>query len=111
MGEGDPRQPKRAPGTRPVKPATAHRGLASGTTPPPPAQTAGEEPRAMPEPAPPLARSRTATVDDPLTTMLLAEVARRAATIELSPEPPEPPGTLDEAATAEPVDRDPDDAR
>jgi len=31
-------------------------------------------------------RSRTATLDDPLTTQVLAEVARRAQTVELDPE-------------------------
>ena len=34
---------------------------------------------------PPLV-SRTSTVDDPLTTELLAEVARRSQTIEVSPD-------------------------
>ena len=33
-----------------------------------------------------MSRSRTATVDDPLTTQVLAEVARRAQTMELDPE-------------------------
>jgi hypothetical protein len=33
-----------------------------------------------------MSRSRTATVDDPLTTQVLAEVARRAQTVELDPE-------------------------
>jgi hypothetical protein len=35
--------------------------------------------------SPPLT-SRTATLDDPLTTSLLAEIARRPSTVEMSPE-------------------------
>jgi len=35
---------------------------------------------------PPTPMSRTATLDDPLTTQVLAEVARRAQTMELDPE-------------------------
>jgi len=46
--------------------------------------------------------SRTATLDDPLTTSLLAEVTR-SRTIEVSPE------QIDEARDLEPGDRDPDD--
>ena len=37
-------------------------------------------------PPTPMARPRTATIDDPLTTQLLAEVARRAQTVDLDPE-------------------------
>lgn len=40
--------------------------------------------------------SRTATLDDPLTTSLLAEVARRSMTIEVSPD------QIDEATALEP---------
>ena len=36
--------------------------------------------------APPTPMSRTATLDDPLTTQVLAEIARRAQTMELDPE-------------------------
>jgi hypothetical protein len=35
---------------------------------------------------PPALASRTATLDDPLTTMLLAEASRRSMTIEVSPD-------------------------
>ena len=51
-------------------------------------ETEAVQPRRMrsvtshPEPALP-ARSRTATIEDPMTTQLLAEVARRAQTIEI----------------------------
>jgi hypothetical protein len=38
------------------------------------------------DPAPPVTLARTTTLDDPLTTSLLAEVARRSQTIEVSPE-------------------------
>jgi hypothetical protein len=44
----------------------------------------GDDPK---KPAPiPTPMSRTATLDDPLTTQVLAEVARRAQTMELDPE-------------------------
>jgi hypothetical protein len=48
--------------------------------------------------------ARTATLDDPLTTSLLAEVARRSKTIEVSPE------QIDEATDVELSGRDPDPA-
>lgn len=42
------------------------------------------KPGAPPKTAPPTPmRSRTATLDDPMTTQLLAEVARRAQTVDL----------------------------
>jgi hypothetical protein len=47
--------------------------------------------------------ARTSTLDDPLTTSLLAEVARRSRTIEVSPE------QIDEAIDLEPGDPDPSD--
>lgn len=68
-------------------------------------------PARIPQPSTPPLTSRTTTLDDPLTTSLLAEIARRPSTVEMSPaqlaramapgapEPePEPSG-----------DRDPDD--
>jgi hypothetical protein len=51
----------------------------------------------------PMPVARTATLDDPLTTSLLAEVARRSRTIEVSPE------QIDEAIDIEPCDLDPSD--
>jgi hypothetical protein len=51
---------------------------------------AGEKKKPEAAPAPPtltpIPRSRTATIDDPLTTQVLAEVARRAQTMDLDPE-------------------------
>jgi hypothetical protein len=47
--------------------------------------------------------SRTTTVDDPLTTRILAEVARRTHTIEVSPD------QIDEATEAAPIDAPADD--
>jgi hypothetical protein len=47
--------------------------------------------------------ARTATLDDPLTTSLLAEIARRSRTIEVSPE------QIDEATDIEPCAPDPSD--
>ncbi len=45
------------------------------------------KPGAPPKVAPPTPmRSRTATLDDPMTTQLLAEVARRAQTVDLDAE-------------------------
>ena len=48
----------------------------------------GVQPKPVDPPVDPivLAHSRTETVHDPLTTSLLAEVARNASTVELSPE-------------------------
>ena len=46
---------------------------------------------------------RTTTVDDPLTTRILAEVARRTHTVEVSPD------QIDEATEAAPTDAPPDD--
>ena len=52
--------------------------------------------------------SRTATLDDPLTTSLLAEVARRSRTIEVSQEQIDE--AMEMASDIDPVDRDPDDS-
>jgi hypothetical protein len=48
--------------------------------------------------------SRTATLDDPFTTSLLAEIARRSRTVDVSPE------QIAEAMDAGPDDNDPDDS-
>jgi len=45
--------------------------------------------------------ARVVTVDDPLTTSLLAEVTRRSMTIDVSPD------QIDEVTDAEPADPDP----
>lgn len=49
--------------------------------------------------------SRTATLDDPLTTSLLAEVARRSMTIEVSPDQIDEATEL-ELAACDPADDD-----
>jgi hypothetical protein len=51
----------------------------------------------------PLATPRTTTLDDPFTTSLLAEVARRSRTIELSP------AQIDDAMGRDPGDPDSSD--
>ncbi|HEX8108330.1 MAG TPA: hypothetical protein VF516_11415 [Kofleriaceae bacterium] len=64
MGKGDSRPPQQSAATKP----------------------AGPEPARIPKSStPPLTTSRTTTLDDPLTTSLLAEIARRSTTVEMSP--------------------------
>jgi hypothetical protein len=46
---------------------------------------AGPGPARVPRSSTPPLTSRTATLDDPLTTSLLAEIARRPSTVEMSP--------------------------
>jgi hypothetical protein len=48
--------------------------------------------------------SRTKTLDDPLTTSLLAEITRRSPTVEVAPE------QIAEARALDPDDRDPDES-
>ena len=111
MSEGDKPSPAQKSAPRPV----THKSAAVKPAHKPVAHTpAASKPTA---PAPPMRRpagtqrptdrpllSRTATLDDPLTTSLLAEVARRSRTIEVSPE------QIDQAVDLEPGDRDPDDS-
>jgi len=79
MGEGDKRQSRRV-----VR--YDSRELARLTQP----RGAGDDDAASDKAAPKDAAaaliSRTATLDDPLTTVLLAEASRRSMTIEVSPE-------------------------
>ena len=125
MREGDPRQSKRPkptaaktppqasaatrPGAKPVaqKPAAMSK-LGTQKLPvtrmPAVLRTATPSTPATPDPAGTPLISRTATLDDPLTTSLLAEVARRSQTIDVSPE------QIAEARDIEPGDRDPDDS-
>lgn len=75
MGEGNQDKPLRSQGARgtvpsAIKPASVKIGAAAAPI----------SPSQLP------VSSRTATLDDPLTTSLLAEVARRSRTIEVSPE-------------------------
>jgi hypothetical protein len=132
MGEGDPRQTKHPSAREPARPPTdrtppgAPPSVASGpaAAPPPAPKAAGTVPPATRRaPAsrtqiiatrasavqklasePP--QSRTVTLDDPLTTSLLAEVTRRSRTIDVSPE------QIDEAIDLAPGpgDHDPDDS-
>lgn len=78
MAKGDsrPSQPSAA-----IKPAAATKPAAEEAAAAPPTGPA----RAPRSSAPPLTTSRTTTLDDPLTTSLLAEIARRPATVEMSP--------------------------
>lgn len=69
-----------------------------------PAETGNDDHGVPGTPKPhPLAMPRTTTLDDPLTTCLLAEVARRSRTIELSP------AQIDEAMNHDPDEPDPSD--
>lgn len=120
MGEGDQRSPKPAAHylrrvlVRPSQPpaqgtpgepdqeASAAPSGCTGTpsaegTPTTPPSMAGA-PSALDLPLP-----RTKTLDDPLTTSLLAEVARRSRTIEVSPD------QIADAMDAEPSNSDPDE--
>lgn len=68
-----------------------------------PAAAAWDERVALPQASDRLPVSRTVTVDDPLTTSLLAEVARRSKTVEVSPE------QIAEITQLDPAGGDPDD--
>jgi hypothetical protein len=73
---------------------------------------AGPAPARIPRSStPPLTTSRTATLDDPLTTSLLAEIARRPSTVEMTPaQLAEARAMAPGAPDPEPrEDRDPDD--
>jgi hypothetical protein len=125
MGEGEPQETKQPePAQEPASPARADAASrseaapapkAAGTMPPATRQAAAAHMLVIPaRPASPSAvqqladaplSSRTATLDDPLTTSLLAEVARRSRTVDVSPE------QIDEAMDIEPAEPgDPDDS-
>jgi hypothetical protein len=79
MGKGDsrPSQPSAATRRSTEQAAAAE---AAAVAPP------GSGPARIPKSStPPLTTSRTTTLDDPLTTSLLAEIARRPATVEMTP--------------------------
>src|SRR5215468_10917692 len=112
MAKGDSRRPNRPsprsstadkPANGPEAPGSA--GPRPARAPQRPSQHLQQQPL-----APPLT-SRTTTLDDPLTTSLLAEIARRPSTVEMSP------AQLAEARAMapgaqnpeDPEDRDPDD--
>ncbi|MDB4956832.1 MAG: hypothetical protein JWO36_4401 [Myxococcales bacterium] len=71
-----------------IEPAPGGSRLAAGTTPPhgvrPPVMS--NAPAPTPVQPPNEMRARSATIHDPLTTSLLAEVARRAPTVDMSPD-------------------------
>jgi hypothetical protein len=99
MGKGDSRASQTSAATRP----TAEEAAAA--TPPGPARI----PKSS---TPPLTTSRTTTLDDPLTTSLLAEIARRPATVDMSPAQLAAARAVTPGAPAEPEHRDsldPDD--
>lgn len=115
MGKGESRA------AHPPEQAAANKPPASEPAAP---RLAGPGPARIPRSSTPPLTSRTATLDDPLTTSLLAEIARRPSTVEMSPAQlaaaramapaPEPAGA-DDAEDAEGADgaaqedRDPGD--
>ena len=76
MGKGDSLRAHRS------GPSAANQPPRSGATAPRPV---GPGPARIPKASTPPLTSRTATLDDPLTTSLLAEIARRPSTVEMSP--------------------------
>jgi hypothetical protein len=76
MGKGESR-PAQSP-----EQAAANKPPASEPAAP---RLAGPGPARIPRSSAPPLTSRTATLDDPLTTSLLAEIARRPTTVEMSP--------------------------
>ena len=97
MAKADPRQKHSAAKHSPPAPKPTHRAAVK------PARM----PKGSAAPPGPLLSSRTTTVDDPMTTSLLAEASRQRSTIEIRPE------DIDEAIAAEraavAADRDPPD--
>ena len=98
MGEGDKRQSKRV-----VRFDSRELARLSRQQAPSEAEWDEKVASGAPKDVDAALRSRTATLDDPLTTSLLAEVARRTSTIEVSPD------QIDEATELEPGERDPSD--
>jgi hypothetical protein len=76
MGKGESR-PAQSP-----EQAAANKPTATEPAAP---RLAGPGPARIPRSSTPPLTSRTATLDDPLTTSLLAEIARRPSTVEMSP--------------------------
>ena len=87
MAKGDPRQPSKTTAAPQKPPATA-RQVSRATVKP------ARMPKGSLSPEPELT-SRTTTLDDPMTTSLLAEVSRQRSTIEIRPE------DIDDAIAAE----------
>ena len=97
MGEGDSRTPKRA-----VRYDSRELARISKSKVPTEAEWDARVASGAPGDRDPAVIARTATVDDPLTTSLLAEVARRSRTVEVSPD------QIDEATDLAPADPDGD---
>ncbi len=109
MGKGDSRP------ADPPEQSAANKPPAGEPAP----RLAGPGPARIPKSSTPPLTSRTATLDDPLTTSLLAEIARRPSTVEMSPAQlaaaaaramaPGAPNTEAPEDSGAPEDRDPDD--
>ena len=93
MAKADPRQKHSAAKHSPPAPKPTHRAAVK------PARM----PKGSAAPPGPLLSSRTTTVDDPMTTSLLAEASRQRSTVEIRPE------ELERAIAAGAADRDPTD--
>jgi len=87
MAKGDPRQPQKT-AAEPQKPPAIAKQVSRAVVKP------ARMPKSSVPPEPELT-SRTTTLDDPMTTSLLAEVSRQRSTIEIRPE------DIDEAIAAE----------
>jgi hypothetical protein len=104
MGKGDSRPahpPEQSAASKPPAGEPAPRSAEPG-------------PARIPKSSTPPLTSRTATLDDPLTTSLLAEIARRPSTVEMSPAQLAAaqamvPGAPTTEGPDAPEDRDPDD--
>ena len=107
MGKGDSRRAHRSGPFAANKPP----GRAPAA-----ARVAGPGPARIPKGSTPPLTSRTATLDDPLTTSLLAEIARRPSTVEMSSAQlaearAMAPGAQEPEPREAREDRDPDDPR
>jgi hypothetical protein len=100
MAKGEPRQSQKAAAATNKPPATERSASRAAVKP-------ARMPKSSVAPAAPELSSRTTTLDDPMTTSLLAEASRQRSTIEIRPE------DIDEAIAAEraavAADRDPPD--
>jgi hypothetical protein len=108
MPKGDPRVPQKAPTASTPAPAPAPPPKAAAADKPAasarPAYRPAIKPARMPKGSSTPLTSRTATLDDPLTTSLLAEISRHPATVDVLPE------QIAEAMDIARGDRDPDDS-
>jgi len=100
MAKVDPRQMQKATGASSKPPATARSASRAAVKP-------ARMPKSSVAPAAPELSSRTTTLDDPMTTSLLAEASRQRSTIEIRPEDIDRAIAAELAAVA--ADRDPPD--